>query len=195
MSIGKYADMIERIERLEKENAELRAQRDSLQSDMSRIVNNQGDRQVHDFMKLINQDVPTVVQVPCDQVVRLRAELQVEEGIEFAMACFTGPFQTNYFKSMLGQARDFIRDPGNELKVDLVAAIDATYDSDYVSSGARWAFGVQNHNKLRAIVHRKNMEKGSGGKDPITGKGLKPAGWVGPEAELRAELIAQGWKP
>ncbi len=183
--------MTDELNQLRKENAELRTRNTQLQNEMSELVNNQIHRQVHDFMSAFNQPILLHPGIPEDSIVKLRAELQVEEGFEFAYACFDKRKEANELKNLFELSKQLIRE--GKPNVDLVALVDATLDSDYVSAGARWTFGVRSHNRLKNIVHKRNMAKAGGPKDPVTGKHLKPEGWYGPEAEIEKCLINDGW--
>lgn len=74
---------------------------------------------------------------------------------------------------------------------DFVEMADALADMLYVVYGAAAAFGIQMQ-PIFDEVHRTNMEKRKGPKDP-EGKQMKPPGWLPPN--ILAALIAQGWDP
>ena len=73
---------------------------------------------------------------------------------------------------------------------DLVGVADALADLIYVAIGTAHMMGID-MDKVFKVVHAANMRKQRG----ITKRGMvydaiKPAGWVGPEAEIKAILDA-----
>lgn len=145
---------------------------------------------VRNFMEVCDQYTAYEPSVPPPHVSRLRARLILEEAFEFAESLF--PDAQAAFRSMRDWAFDAV--DRTEPNVDLVAAADAVADLLYVAVGANIAMGIDGK-RITDIVHEANCEKAKAGKDPVTGKVLKPSGWVGPEARIRDDLIAQGWEP
>jgi hypothetical protein len=76
--------------------------------------------------------------------------------------------------------------------MDLVKVADGLADLSVVTHGAAIRFGIHLAPVL-AIVDQANLRKfsGDGHRDPSTGKWIKPSDFVGPEDEIRRELIRQ----
>jgi predicted HAD superfamily Cof-like phosphohydrolase len=73
---------------------------------------------------------------------------------------------------------------------DMVGVADALADLVYVAVGTAYIMGIP-FDEVFKVVHAANMQKVRG----ITKRGMlydavKPAGWVGPEAEIKAILDA-----
>lgn len=146
------------------------------------------NQQVREFMTQMQQYIGLTLGVPPDPIVRLRAELVIEEALEFVEACF----DFSRFASLVPYREELVRLIRTQpVKVDVPKAVDALADTDYVVEGARIAFGVEGE-PIARVVHEANMRKTQGPVDPITGKKLKPLGWVPPD--IRGELAKQGWK-
>lgn len=148
--------------------------------------------QVAAFMYALNQPVREKPGIPSDELVRLRAELILEEAFEYITACLD-----------LSDVRDSVNDPianypsemieairRAPIRVDLVKLADACADLDYVVTGARHTFGISGR-QIADEVHYSNLLKLGGPVDPKTGKVLKPKGWTPPDVE--GCLREQGW--
>lgn len=72
---------------------------------------------------------------------------------------------------------------------NLVKISDGLADMLYVVLGTAVAYGID-MDEIFQKVHAANMRKEGGGTRP-DGKILKPPGWVGPEAQIAAEIAAQ----
>ena len=109
-------------------------------------------------------------------------------GIEDTKPTFDLPVE-------FGQRVAFMMEEITELceahvKRDLVGVSDALADLAYVTIGTAHMMGIPFDQVFR-VVHAANMRKQRG----ITKRGMvydaiKPAGWVGPEAEIKAILDA-----
>jgi predicted HAD superfamily Cof-like phosphohydrolase len=195
MSVQELRDQ---CEALVKEVNSLRVQRDALQFKCtSQLVELRKARrglsklsgQVASFMHAYEQpmrDTPGIPSKDTERLVRLRAELVLEEAYEFACACFL-----NESEALTGHRR-FITDLIRmcQPNVSLPGVADALGDLDYVSEGARLTFGIDG-DIIADEIHRTNMLKANGPLDPVTGKKLKPPNWKPPNIE--ACLRLQGW--
>lgn len=166
-----------------------------------RTLMNRAER-VREFMDAMEQPARETPGLPTaphpagspENWIRLRAALVLEEAFELAEALF----DSRVVKTVSGENPSVIDIYKREAKrlcmesalkkdIDLVAVADALEDMDYVVEGARVTFGLQHvADEIADAVHAANMRKLGGGKDPKTGKRLKPPGWVGPEAEIEA---------
>ena len=140
------------------------------------------------FHQLFDQPILSTPSVPPDERVRLRAALIAEEFFETLESMFdTWPYGTT-LQTDREQVMRFIRKA--PIKVDMPELADGLADLDYVIEGTRLEFGIDGE-PVGAEVHRTNMAKIGGPKDPVTGKVLKPVGWTPPDIE--GVLKAQGW--
>lgn len=140
--------------------------------------------QVEEFMVAAEQTVPDKPTVPSDNIVRLRAKLIIEEAIEYLEATYG-----KVFDDIKLELRDRLEH--KKLKVDIIEIADALSDIDYVSEGARLAFGI-NGKEIADEVQRTNMAKfGPGSWKREDGKAMKPEGWLPPD--IKKLLIEQGW--
>lgn len=144
--------------------------------------------QVTEFHKAFGQAIGEKPAVPSDDVVRLRAKLVAEEAFEFIRSLVRSPSVDELLKAtqvVISRAT---------VAVDLVEAVDALADLDYVVEGSRLAFGVDGV-PVAALVHANNLSKlGPDGK-PLKrpdGKVVKPDTWVPPD--VAGELRRQGWE-
>lgn len=144
--------------------------------------------QVSAFMHAGDQPRLERPGVPPDTVVRLRAEIIVEEAFETAAACFT--YCGDTFTQLQSEIAGFIR--RCKPAINLVKLADGLADLMYVAEGAFITFGIDSGPVLDE-VQRSNMEKTIPPivRDPVTNKILKPAGWTPPD--LATVLRAQGW--
>ena len=124
-------------------------------------------------------------KTPSPDRVRLRASLVMEEAIEFLEACFGA----NAYTGALRAQADVVIN-ACAVHIDLVEAVDALADIDYVVEGSRLEFGIDG-GPIAAEVHRANMAK-VGGPVREDGKRLKPPGWTPPD--IAGELRKQGWR-
>lgn len=178
------------------ENARLRKQVDELQKEASATANNSRSRRVRAFHQRFGHPVAWSPTVPPEERVRFRVKLIAEEFKEFLLAIFDDPDEHSW--GDYASIHEAIEGAFAELedirllapiKVDMVEAMDALEDMDYVVEGTRAEFGVESE-PLAAEVQRANMSKGANGSN---GKPVKPAGWTPPD--IRGCLIAQGWTP
>jgi len=132
--------------------------------------------QVISFMQLFNQKIEPVPTIPEAGVVRLRVMLVVEEALELLEACFGQVPEKLLIEELVRNTMN-----AREPKVDLAAVADALGDLDYVSEGARLAFGIEGESVADAI-HASNLEK-VGGKVLEGGKVGKPKQWTPPDIE------------
>jgi len=140
--------------------------------------------QVEEFMVAAEQTVPDKPTVPSDNIVRLRAKLILEEAIEYLEATYG-----KVFDDIKLELRDRLEH--KQLKVDIIEIADALSDIDYVSEGARLAFGI-NGKEIADEVQRTNMAKfGPGSWKDENGKQRKPPNWQSPN--IKSLLIEQGW--
>lgn len=108
--------------------------------------------------------------------IRLQALLVIEEAFEFVEAIFGKNGRD--LKEFHEDVKALIN---NEVPhVDLEKLADAAADTDYVIEHARQTFGIDG-DPIADEVHRANMLKLEGPKDPVTGKQLKPPGWTPPD--------------
>lgn len=165
------------------ENTRLRAENEALRNHSTTTV------RVREFMTAMGQAVhvgkPSIEHVD-DKTVTLRGLLVLEEAIEFCVALGLLGYGD---KAALESVVDKIKRHGRLEAISLVDAADALADIDYVVEGARLVFGIP-RGPIEKVVHEANMRKLQGPVDPVTGKKLKPEGWVGPEAEI--EKILKG---
>lgn len=90
----------------------------------------------------------------------------------------------------------WIEEEMDELReaTDIASQADAYIDAIYFAFGGLAELGID-PSPLWDIVHDANMAKlqpdGTVSRDPVTGKTLKPLGWVAPEPLLRAEVERQ----
>jgi predicted HAD superfamily Cof-like phosphohydrolase len=145
--------------------------------------------QVADFHRMVGVPAPEKPTVPDTATLRLRLRLIAEEFFEMLEAV-AGPDDHEY---LLAARADVLKalwraSPEN---VDLPAFIDALADLDFVVEGTRQVFGVDGA-PIADAVYLANMAKGDGPIDPVTGKKLKPPGWMPPD--IAGELRKQGYK-
>ena len=129
--------------------------------------------QVEEFMLAAKQTIAKHPTIPEDKIARLRAKLIFEEAVEFLEATYGKVFQDL-------RAEMFPKLDTLDLNIDIVEIADSTLDLDYVSEGARLAYGI-NGKPLADEVHRSNMAKfGPGSYIREDGKQMKPPGWTPP---------------
>ncbi len=130
--------------------------------------------QVREFMAAFGQHCADKPCIPPHDVVRLRARLVIEEAFELVDSLFDDEPSVKALKAAaLHLASTAMVD------VDLVEFADACGDLDYVTEGARIAFGVD-VDPIADEIHRSNMAKVGGYLDEH-GKLRKPAGWQPPD--------------
>lgn len=133
-------------------------------------------QQVTDFHRAFNVPTPAKPSVPDRDRVTLRLRLIAEEFCELLEACDAPQFALQEAKHWIAET---IAGCGDRKSVDLVKAVDALADIDYVVEGSRIEFGVDG--------------KPVAGPVRADGKVGKPPGWSAPD--IRGLLIAQGWEP
>lgn len=75
-------------------------------------------------------------------------------------------------------------------QADMVKAADALADLAYVVLGTAHQMGLP-FDEIWAAVHKANMQKLRGmGARGMVYDAVKPAGWIGPEAEIEAAIYA-----
>jgi predicted HAD superfamily Cof-like phosphohydrolase len=142
-------------------------------------------------MHAIDQPVREFPGLPSsEKIIRLRAELILEEAFEFAFACFSGEGEVEHFVNLAGHARDAIR--AGQVHVRLPDVADALADLTYVVEGAWLTYGIDPQPVIDE-VHRTNLSKIGGPIHPETGKRQKPEGWKPPDIDR--VLREQEWKP
>lgn len=109
-------------------------------------------------------------------------------GIEDTKPTFDLPVEFGQRVAFLEEELDELREAYYQR--DLVGVADALADLVYVAIGTAHMMGIPFDQVFR-VVHAANMRKQRG----ITKRGMvydaiKPAGWVGPEAEIKAILDA-----
>lgn len=131
-------------------------------------------KQVEEFMEADGQKIPSKPCIPEDNICRLRAMLIAEEAFEYLEATYGHSFK--HIKHELFEMITCL-----PLKVNLVEIADATCDLDYVSEGARLAYGIDGK-PIADEVHRTNMAKFTKGtKRRDDGKLIKPKDWKPPD--------------
>lgn len=96
------------------------------------------------------------------------------------------------------QRLDFMEEEIHELSdahsnMDLVGVADALADLVYVALGTAHMLGIP-FDEVFKVVHAANMQKQRGmTKRGMVFDAIKPAGWVGPEAEIAA-ILERAWK-
>ena len=109
-------------------------------------------------------------------------------GIEDTLPTFVLPVK---FSQRVAFMEEEIEELGQAyINEDLVGVADALADLIYVAIGTAHMMGID-MDKVFRVVHAANMRKQRG----ITKRGMvydaiKPEGWVGPEAEIKAILDA-----
>lgn len=136
--------------------------------------------QVIEFMQLFDQKIEPEPSIPDPKTVRLRVMLVLEEALEFLEACFGSLPEKMIVEEMIRE-----RINRREPKVSLEKVADALGDLDYVSEGARLAFGLDGES-IADEIHRTNLLKVGG--RVREGKQLKPLQWEPPKIE---EILAK----
>lgn len=140
------------------------------------------------FHKVMGQQDPFMpVDDPSPEARMLRAHICSEEYAEHLVALVGAADALNMFR---GKIAAIVEKRGAH-PGDLVELCDGASDSRVVASGCDVTFGVDGR-PIDDLVMASNLEKIGGGKDPDTGKFLKPPGWTPPDIE--AELRRQGWR-
>lgn len=146
-------------------------------------------------MKSAEQNVPVKPEIPSLAVRRLRASLMLEECIETirlglgidVFACRPqGPV-------LLDDSIKFDFKEADH-KPSLIQIADGLADQRVVNDGTGSACGIALA-PIHRIVMPNNLSKfGPGHSYNELGKLVKPKDFVGPDAEIKAELLAQGAK-
>lgn len=124
---------------------------------------------VEKFMQLAKQDVPTVPTIPSDEVLRLRANLILEEAMEtiHALGCeilVEGTFHLDKGNAKIVSVRE----------ASLEDIADGCADVSVVTIGTLSACGIADKGLLE-LVDQNNLEKfGEGHKIREDGKLIKP---------------------
>lgn len=142
--------------------------------------------QVSEFHRAMGQPIAFKPAVPDRERVTLRLRLIAEEFLELVQACDAPEFAFKEAEHWIAQT---IAGCGTPRDVDIVSVADALADIDYVVEGTRLEFGIDGQS-IADAVHRSNMTKVGG--LVVNGKVQKPPGYK--KADIRAELIAQGWE-
>ena len=156
------------------------------------VNSNPRSNDVADFMAACDQHVEDCPTVPPLDVVRLRMRLIAEEFVELMEATFSGDGWRDGYEWALDLKKTLkcvIEDA--PVLVNLPEFADALIDLEYVILGAFPSFGI-NDEPLWQEVHAKNMTKVTGPTDPVTGKRLKPEGFIAPD--IAKLLREQGWQ-
>jgi len=147
-------------------------------------------KQVEEFMNIGGQEVKLVPEIPSESIVRLRANLVIEEVFEMLQSMFDVG-EPNTLEYMRQGLQGVIKEM--PVKVDIVEFVDACADIDYVVEGARLAFGI-NGKPIADEVQRTNIAKfGPGSWKDENGKIRKPPDWKPPE--ILEQLKKQGYEP
>jgi predicted HAD superfamily Cof-like phosphohydrolase len=144
------------------------------------------------FMVVCNQHIRHVPDVPPRDVLRLRMRLIAEEFVELLEATFSKEGWSDgwdWAEDLKATIKRVIDDA--HVLVDLPELADALIDLEYVTLGTFPSFGI-NDEPLWQAVHEANLTKQSGPTDPVTGKRMKPSGFVAPD--IFKLLWAQGWR-
>lgn len=131
---------------------------------------------VTDFHNAMGQPVHRELYTPSDERLQLRADLIMEECMEFMESVFP-----NVEVQCFAGKNTIIW--GDKIKLDHEGAADALADLIYVCIGAANEFGIP-LDKVWDEVHRSNMAKiGPNGevKRRADGKVSKPDGWTPPD--------------
>jgi len=133
------------------------------------------------------QTLPAVpYTVPCEEVRKLRAKLQLEETLETIRGL--GYWLPGIDTSCLAPVPGFV---GGEWH-DMEQVIDGCVDTIYVATGTLAAYGVPDLPHI-IEVNRANDAKFPNGKATLNdiGKFQKPDGWVGPDHARVRDSIRQ----
>lgn len=142
--------------------------------------------QVRVFQHLIERKAPQKPTYPDRETLHLKLALITEEFFELLEAAGMGPAVSGpLFESVRNAITDHCR--ANEVHLPSVA--DALGDLDFVCEGMRQELGIDGA-PIAALIAKANFTKVSGPTDPVSGKRLKPPGFVPPDIE--GELIRQG---
>jgi predicted HAD superfamily Cof-like phosphohydrolase len=144
--------------------------------------------QVSAFHRAMGQPILDKPQVPCNDRIRLRLKLIVEELFELLDACDVSFIRTRQEETVFESINRAIEN--HMITVDLPEVADALGDLDYVIEGTRLEFGI-NGAPIADAIHKSNLAKTDGPISP-SGKKLKPPGWTPPD--IAGELKKQGWE-
>lgn len=161
--------------------AELRSESDTIPAPALSLRD-----QVSEFHRAMGQPIAFKPAVPDRERVTLRLRLIAEEFLELLDACDAPGFALEEAKHWIYET---IAGCGTPSDVDIVSVADALADIDYVVEGTRLEYGIDGQ-PIADAVHRSNMTKKGG--LVVNGKVQKPPGYRA--ADIRAELIAQGWE-
>jgi predicted HAD superfamily Cof-like phosphohydrolase len=157
-------------------------------------MRSQHQKQVDQFMRLAQQDVPRSVTIPSEEVRLLRAKLTFEECMEKLSALgVTMRFGSFEFHPGLESSVDPV---GWTFEItdecDIIEVVDACCDINVVSTGTLSAFGVDDVLPQLA-VNMSNLRKfDQGGHKREDGKWIKPPLWQPPD--IPGILAGMGWQ-
>lgn len=189
-----YNELLSRYEREEIDENELT--RLALERGMQIGRQERHDRAVV-LRELYEQRTRETPGIPDEQTARRAVELVVEEAMELVQAVFCREGAGDDLRSITSINRfvsasltivEFVRSA--ELHANMPAIADALEDIDVVVEQARCAFGIDGE-PIATAVFNANVTKANGPVDSVTGKRLKPPGFVPPD--ITAELRKQGW--
>jgi predicted HAD superfamily Cof-like phosphohydrolase len=149
---------------------------------------NKLNQQVREFSEAFNVAIRDTPGIPDDDTVKLRLKLIGEEFCELLEAC-------GYRGASIAIWSRLTDALSAAPKMDLVAAVDALGDMQYVITGTYLSVGVDDE-PITDEIHASNCTKlGADGK-PVYLPGNKVG--KGPSfrrPDLRGELVKQGWQP
>lgn len=147
----------------------------------------QVESDIRAFMTKADQKQPKVPTIPTDDVLVLRAKLDVEEAMEKCRAY--GVTVTVNGVDISHENTEFVFKA--EKEPSLVEIADATADQVYVGVGGAIACGIKME-RIWEIVQGSNMDKfGEGSYRREDGKQMKPPGWKPPTEAIERELERQ----
>lgn len=153
---------------------------------MTETNQSQIHKQVQEFMRAGEQEMPETPTIPTPEILSLRVKLILEETFELVFACFPiGPE-----RAAISEQLENICDP-RFFDPDMVEIADALGDLDYVVEGMRLALGIDG-STIANEIHKNNMTKfGPGSWVNADGKQMKPPNWTPPD--IAKLLKEQGW--
>lgn len=144
--------------------------------------------QVRVFQSLIKRKAPPVPTRPDGETLHLKLALITEEFFELLEAA---GMESSVSEPLFESVMDAVGAHCTPTKVDMAAVADALGDLDFVSEGMRQELGIDGA-PIAALIAKANFTKVSGPTDPVSGKRLKPPGFVPPN--IKGALKRQGWE-